>query len=131
MGLTDVLPPAWLVALVQIVIGSIAGSRFAGVTMHELRSTAFQALAWTVIVLAAAAGMAALGAYLFDVSYPGLLLALAPAGMPEMTIISYALGVETALVVTCQIFRLMLILTLAPLAFRAFAGPQPDDRDKT
>lgn len=131
MGLTDVLPPAWLVALVQIVIGSIAGSRFAGVTMHELRSTAFQALAWTVIVLAAATGMAALGAYLFDVSYPGLLLALAPAGMPEMTIISYALGVETALVVTCQIFRLMLILTLAPLAFRAFAGPQPDGQDKT
>lgn len=125
MGLTDVAPPYWLVALVQIVIGSIAGARFAGIDLQELRSTALQAILWTLIVLAAAGGAAAVGVALFGIDYPALLLALAPAGMAEMTIVSYALGIETAFVVTCQICRLMLVLTFAPIVFRFFAGPQP------
>jgi hypothetical protein len=45
-------------------------------------------------------------------------LAVAPGGMAEMTIISYALGIETAFVITSQICRSFFVLTVAPVLFR-------------
>jgi Transition state regulatory protein AbrB len=46
--------------------------------------------------------------------------------MAEMTIISYALGIETAFVVTSQVCRSFFVLTFAPILFRLLgirAGP--------
>jgi Transition state regulatory protein AbrB len=46
--------------------------------------------------------------------------------MTEMTIISYALGIETAFVVTSQVFRSFFVLTCAPLLFRPLGiAPTP------
>jgi uncharacterized protein len=117
-GLTQILPPGWLVAVVQVVIGAVAGARFAGIRWLELRNTVIQAVAWAVVLLATAIGAAALGAMLFERPFAALVLAVAPGGMAEMTIISYALGIETAFVVTSQICRSFFVLTLAPLFFR-------------
>jgi membrane AbrB-like protein len=116
--LTQILPPGWLVAGVQVVIGAVAGARFAGIRWLELRNTVIQAIAWAVVLLATAIGAAALGAMLFERPFAALLLAVAPGGMAEMTIISYALGIETAFVVTSQVCRSFFVLTLAPLFFR-------------
>jgi membrane AbrB-like protein len=117
-GLTQILPPGWLVAGVQVVIGAVAGARFAGIRWLELRNTVIQAIAWAAVLLATAIGAAALGAMLFERPFAALLLAVAPGGMAEMTIISYALGIETAFVVTSQVCRSFFVLTLAPLFFR-------------
>jgi uncharacterized protein len=117
-GLTQLLPPYWLVALVQVVIGAVAGARFAGIRWLELRNTVVQALIWACVLLATAIGAAALGAMLFARPFAALVLAVAPGGMAEMTIISYALGIETAFVVTSQICRSFFVLTMAPLLFR-------------
>jgi hypothetical protein len=70
------------------------------------------------VLLATAVGAAALGAMLFARPFAALVLAVAPGGMVEMTIISYALGIETAFVVTSQICRSFFVLTFAPLLFR-------------
>lgn len=47
-GLTQVLPPGWLVAAVQVVIGAVAGGGFAGIRWMELRNTVAQALIWSI-----------------------------------------------------------------------------------
>jgi hypothetical protein len=52
--------------------------------------------------------------------FAALVLALAPAGMAEMTVMAYALGIETAFVVTSQLCRVFFVLTFAPLFFRLF-----------
>jgi membrane AbrB-like protein len=119
-GLTQVLPPNWLVALVQVVIGAVAGARFAGIRWLELRNTVLQAIVWAAVLLLTAIGAAALGAMLFARPFAALVLAVAPGGMAEMTIISYALGIETAFVVTSQVCRSFLVLTMAPILFRLF-----------
>ena len=125
-GLTQLLPPNWLVALVQVVIGAVAGARFAGIRGLELRNTVLQAVLWACVLLATTVGAAALGATLFARPFAALLLALAPGGMTEMTIISYALGIETAFVVTSQVFRSFFVLTCAPLLFRPLGiAPTP------
>jgi uncharacterized protein len=119
-GLTHILPPNWLVALVQVVIGAVAGARFAGIRWLELRNTVLQAVLWAGVLLLTAVGAAALGAMLFARPFAALVLAVAPGGMAEMTIISYALGIETAFVVTSQVCRSFFVLTMAPLLFRLF-----------
>jgi membrane AbrB-like protein len=126
-GLTQILPPGWLVAVVQVVIGAVAGARFAGIRWLELRNTVFQATVWAAVLLATAMGAAALGAMVFSRPFAALVLAAAPGGMAEMTIISYALGIETAFVVTAQICRSFLVLTVTPVMFRllGIAPPTP------
>ena len=116
-GLTHAVPPGWLVALVQVVIGSVAGARFVGVQWAELRSTVLIGFAWAIILVAAALGTAYVSAAVFDREVEGMLLALAPGGMVEMTLITYALGIEVAFVVTCQVCRNIGTLMLAPPIF--------------
>jgi uncharacterized membrane protein AbrB (regulator of aidB expression) len=71
-----------------------------------------------VVLLATAMGAAGIGAMIFARPFAALMLAVAPGGMAEMTIISYALGIETAFVVTSQVCRSFFVLTMAPLLFR-------------
>ncbi|MCJ8143937.1 AbrB family transcriptional regulator [Ancylobacter sp. A5.8] len=126
-GFTTLSPPAWLVTLVQITIGSIAGSRFAGLKLAEFRSTIMYALVWavTLVVTAFLAAMACLG--LTEHTLAELALGFAPGGIVEMTIVAYAMSVEVAFVVTCQLSRITLVLMLAPVLFRLTGHKPPAD----
>jgi membrane AbrB-like protein len=127
IGLTHAAPPVWTVILVQIVIGAIAGARFAGVTWAELQTTVLLGLGWAAVLLAFTFGSAWLASFAFEQSFTTLLLALAPGGMVEMTVVVYAIGIDVALVITCQITRIFTVLSIAPLLSRFFRGPAPPD----
>jgi hypothetical protein len=118
LGLTQMLPPYWLVAVVQVVIGAVAGARFAGIRWLELRNTVVQAVLWSILLLLVAIAAAGVGVALFGRPFPAMILAVSPGGMTEMTIMSYALGIETAFVVTSQLCRIFFVITIAPLLFR-------------
>ena len=118
LGLTQMLPPNWMVAAVQVVIGAVAGARFAGIRWLELRNTVVQAVVWAGVLLLTVVGAAAIGVALFHRPFAAMILAVAPGGMTEMTIMSYALGIETAFVVTAQLCRIFFVITIAPVLFR-------------
>jgi len=118
LGLTQMLPPNWMVAAVQVVIGAVAGARFAGIRWLELRNTVVQAVLWSILLLLTAIAAAGVGVALFGRPFPAMILAVAPGGMTEMTIMSYALGIETAFVVTSQLCRIFFVITIAPVLFR-------------
>jgi uncharacterized protein len=117
-GLTQLPPPPWLVALVQVIIGCVAGSRFAGVQWDEIRTSVVQGLAWTAIMLLAALAAAVMCSTFVDASVPALLLAFAPGGIAEMTIVAFAMGVEVAFVVCCHVFRSIFLVAVAPALYR-------------
>ncbi len=120
IGLTESKPPYWLVAGMQVVIGCIAGSRFAGLTASEARTVVGQAAIWSVILIGAAAWTAEGLSLMFGRPTAALFLALAPGGFAEMVAISIAIGIETAFVVACQTVRLLLVLTIAPILLPIF-----------
>jgi membrane AbrB-like protein len=124
-GLSEAVPPAWLVALVQVVIGAVAGARFAEIRWNEFSSTVLAAVLWAAVLLAMATVTAAVGGWIFDRSAIGLLLALAPGGMVEMTVITYTLGIDVAFVVTCQVCRNFFVLAFAPLIYRRLPAKKP------
>jgi uncharacterized membrane protein AbrB (regulator of aidB expression) len=81
--------------------------------------------AWAAIMLVMAAVAAYFGAWLLDRPFEGVLLALAPGGMVEMSIITYALGIDVAFVVTCQLTRILFVLLITPVVFRVIGKPGP------
>ena len=128
LGLAEGGPPGWLVAFVQVVIGTVCGARFAGLGWTELRSTVLQGLAWAAFMLAAAFGMALVSSAFVAAPLPALLLAFTPGGFAEVTIMAYAAGIEVAFVVACHVFRMFFVLVLAPPGYRLakrIGGPPP------
>ena len=62
-----------------------------------------------------------------------LVLAFAPGGLAEMSLVALALGEDPAFVATHQVIRIIVILMLASNIFRWFVAPRlkqpPDDAD--
>lgn len=113
--MTQATPPTALVSAVQVVVGSIAGSRFVGIRWQEFGKLILLAAVWTILLLVFT-GLAAFGGiYLFDRDIESMLLALAPGGIVEMTVVAYAFGFETAFVIACQVCRVFSVLTFAPI----------------
>jgi membrane AbrB-like protein len=124
-GITQAAPPRWLVIFAQILIGSVAGARFAGLTWAELKTTVAIAVVWAVCLLATGAGIAALTARLIGTDLVSTILAFAPGGTAEMIIVTYALGGDVAFVATFQLLRIFLVLTFVPVLFHALIVPTP------
>ena len=113
--MTQATPPTALVSAVQVVVGSIAGSRFVGIRWQEFGKLILLAAVWSILLLVFT-GLAAFGGiYLFDRDIESMLLALAPGGIVEMTVVAYAFGFETAFVIACQVCRVFSVLTFAPI----------------
>ena len=124
-GLIGAAPPSWLVAFVQVLIGSVAGARFAGVTWADARRDMTAAMGWAVVMLGSTVVVAATAAPLLGMPFATMLLALAPGGVAEMIIISYALQADVAFVAFCQAMRVFLVLALAPAFFDLVARRRP------
>jgi membrane AbrB-like protein len=108
-GLTSSQPPTELVAAAQVVIGATIGCRFMGmplsrigrVVMHAFTiATAYVLARWTGLPLA------------------GLVLAFAPGGLAEMSLVALALSIDVALVASHHIARIVMVVFLAPAIFR-------------
>jgi membrane AbrB-like protein len=116
-GLTRASPPPWLIATVQVVLGAVVGTRFAGIKWAEAGHAVLIGTIWAIIMLSSAVLAAFVGTWMLDYSFEAMVLAMAPAGMVEMTLITLALGFDVAFVVTCQLCRVLFVLISTPALF--------------
>ena len=124
-GFTESQPPYLLTAAAQIVLGSAIGMRFAGTTPRSIASDAGHGAVATMIMLGVAILFAVGFARLTGQSFGALVLAFAPGGFAEMSLIALALSVDSAFVASHHLIRIILVVTLAPVIFRRFGGPPP------
>ncbi|MEQ8967743.1 MAG: AbrB family transcriptional regulator [Azospirillaceae bacterium] len=131
-GVTGGSPPGVLVAAAQVVVGAAIGARFADATPAALLRIAAVAAGLTVLLVAVALAFA-LGLHaVTGIPLAALILAYAPGGLAEMSLIALALDVDAAFVSTHHVVRIIVIVTLAPVVFgligrRAPAKQGPDD----
>ena len=116
-GATAARPPGVLVALAQVAIGASIGCRFVGIEWARIRRCALAALALTALMIGLTVAAALLLAGPTGAALPALVLAFAPGGLAEMSLVALALGVDVAFVSTHHIVRVVLIVAVAPLAF--------------
>jgi len=117
-GVIAVGPPRELVATAQVVIGSAIGARFAGTHPATIARIMVYAAGGTVVLLAATLGFAALAAAVTSFELPVLILAYAPGGLAEMSLIALALNAQASFVATHHIVRIVLVIGGAPVVFR-------------
>ncbi|WP_084164712.1 AbrB family transcriptional regulator [Skermanella stibiiresistens] len=119
-GLTSGKPPGVMIAAAQIVVGAALGSRFSGVRLSRIAHTLAVASGSTLMLLCVTTLFAVVLHWITDIPLPALVLAFAPGGLAEMSLVALALGVDAAFVSTHHIVRIVLIVSLVPVAFRLF-----------
>ncbi|MGO1120767.1 AbrB family transcriptional regulator [Rhodovibrionaceae bacterium A322] len=130
MGLTDAKPPFEIVAAAQVAVGAAIGARFSGTALSLVLKSLKQAVGATVILLAITLIFSLALSFLIDEQLEALILAFAPGGLAEMSLIAIALQADAAFVATHHIVRIFLIVILAPLTFKLLASRKQAAKDK-
>lgn len=117
-GLTHSRPPVWLVAAAQIVVGAMVGSRFDGVKPRVVGHALLLAAGATIVLLGFAALFGEAVERTIGIPFSAALLAFAPGGLAEMSLIALSLNIDAAYVSSHHIVRIFLIVLAAPAVFR-------------
>lgn len=116
-GWTDSYPPAVLVGAAQVVVGSFIGCRFVGTRIGTLLPIAGGAVLLTLVLMILCVLFAGGLHVATGLPFAELVLAFAPGGLKEMSLVALALGADAAFVSTHHIVRIVFVVILAPPAF--------------
>jgi membrane AbrB-like protein len=119
-GITGSKPPDALVAFAQIAIGAAIGGRFGGMALGHIARIAGHAVVSAVVMLVLTVSFSLALARLTGYPLPAVVLAFAPGGLAEMSLIALALSVDAAFVASHHIARIVMVVTIAPAFFKLF-----------
>lgn len=114
-GVVEGALPHWLVEAGLLVVGASIGSRFAGVPLRRLAGFGALTFGGTAILMAVAAALAALVSAATGLPLVALLLAYAPGGVAEMSLIALAIDADAGFVAVHHIVRIVLVMLCVPL----------------
>lgn len=113
-GIVEGTIPVWVQLPVYVVLGSMIGARFSGVSFADLRKAAFAGTAVTLVAgVVSILVSLAVSAWL-DIPLPAALIAFAPGGLETMAAMAVILNADPAYVATHHIVRLVFLSFLMP-----------------
>ncbi|MGG7567538.1 AbrB family transcriptional regulator [Rhodovulum sp. DZ06] len=124
-GLTGAAPPDWMLGVTQLAIGASLGGRFAGLTAGEFFRFAALAAANMVATMSVALAAAALLHGAVGQRTEAVILAYAPGGLAEMSLVAVSMQISVVYVTAHHVARLLLSVALARAAGRRIAPPRP------
>lgn len=104
-----------------LVMGTLIGSRFSGVTLQQLRQFMFAGLLTTALTVSIAVIAAVPLASFLGMPVAHVLVAFAPGGLETMIAMGAVLGANPGFVAACHVGRLLVLTILVP-AFLAKFG---------
>jgi hypothetical protein len=119
-GWVQGVPPGWLIALTQVVLGTGLGARFAGVDAAMLRRAGGLALINGAAVMGLAYGFALALHALVSEPVAAVFLAFAPGGLAEMSLIALSLNISAIYVTTHHVLRIAMAVFAAQIGLRWF-----------
>jgi membrane AbrB-like protein len=120
LGWSESRPPALLIGLAQVVIGSGVGARFAGVKLYTIVRVLLLSVGSTAVMVGLTAIFAIVLRNAADTSLEAVILAYAPGGLAEMSLVALALSIDSAFVASHHVLRIIMIVIVAPTLFRRF-----------
>ncbi|PZR00716.1 MAG: aminopeptidase [Cereibacter sphaeroides] len=114
-GLTQTVPPGWMVTLTQLVVGASLGARFAGLPHRTLWLALRLAILNSVASLALAVVFALVLARVVAEPVQAVFLAYAPGGIAEMSLIALSLQISVVYVSAHHVARIVLSVLIAQL----------------
>ncbi|MDO1581087.1 AbrB family transcriptional regulator [Rhizobium oryzicola] len=119
-GLVSGVIPLWIQTPVYIAIGAMIGTRFAGVSLRDIRKALVAGALVTVLVAAISAAIAAFMAQLTGVPLGATMIAFAPGGLETMAAMAVIMRADPTYVGTHHILRLIFLSFLMPFVIRRF-----------
>jgi len=116
LGLVEGVPPGWLIAVTQVILGTGLGARFTGADPAALRRAASLALVNGAFALLLALAFALILHALVGEPVAAVFLAFAPGGLAEMSLVALSLQISVIYVTAHHVLRIVLAVTLARLA---------------
>ena len=98
-----------------LIMGTLIGTRFSGITINQLRNLFFAGLATTLISVLLAVLAAIPISYYLIMQPEHVLVAFAPGGLETMIAMGAVLGANPSFVAACHVGRLLLLPILVPL----------------
>ncbi|MFC5584192.1 AbrB family transcriptional regulator [Nitratireductor kimnyeongensis] len=109
-GLSTFKPPWELVAVAQLVLGSVIGCRFAGSRTRDILQIFLVSLGSCFLMILLSCAFAFGVSHLTQYTLTELLLAYSPGGLAEMGVLALALQLDVALVSTHHVLRIFLVV---------------------
>ena len=119
-GLLQHRAPAEAIWAAQFFIGMSVGMKYTGITMTEVRRDVVAGLGFCVILIVLTLIFVE-AVYGFGLA-PGMdaLLAFAPGGQAELTVLALIVGADVAFVIAHHVLRIFVVILGAPLFARFF-----------
>ncbi|WP_299588107.1 AbrB family transcriptional regulator [uncultured Tateyamaria sp.] len=123
-GLLHHRPPAEAIWAAQFFIGMTVGVKYTGITMTEVRRDLVAGLGFCGILIVLTLIFVEL-VYTTGLA-PGMeaLLAFAPGGQAELTVLALIVGADVAFVIAHHVLRIFVVILGAPLFARLFNQPR-------
>lgn len=111
-------PPAEAIWAAQFFIGMTIGAKYAGITLREVRHDLAAGFGFCGLLIVLTLAVVEF-VYMLGLA-PGMeaLLAFAPGGQAEMTVLALIVGADAAFVVAHHLLRLFVVILGAPVAAR-------------
>ena len=120
-GLLENRPPAEAIWLAQFFIGMTIGAKYAGITLNEVRRDITASFGFCLILIALTLVFVGVIHALALAPDMEALLAFAPGGQAELTVLALIVGADMAFVVSHHIVRMFVVILGAPLVRKLFA----------
>ena len=101
--------PDWLAQGSLILMGSLIGTRFSGMSWQELRNSLLAGLSIVVLTSGLAVVFAIPAAQLSGLPIIDVMLGFAPGGLETMIIVAAAMGADPSFVAAAHVFRLLIL----------------------
>lgn len=123
VGLLHHRPPAEAIWAAQFFIGMTVGVKYTGITMTEVRRDLVAGLGFCIILILLTLIFVEF-VYVLELA-PGMeaLLAFAPGGQAELTVLALIVGADVAFVIAHHVLRIFVVILGAPLFARLFKDP--------
>ena len=121
-GLTDVGPPAWLVALAQVFVGAGLGARFRGFGGREMSRVVILAVVSVTMMLVLDILIVVLLRPFLDIPFEVMFISFAPGGVTETALIALSLHANPVFVTSLHVFRIIITVVIGAVAARKMAG---------
>tara|TARA_A100001011_G_scaffold398214_1_gene501814 strand:+ start:982 stop:1986 length:1005 start_codon:yes stop_codon:yes gene_type:complete len=118
LELTPGIVPEYIAILAFIILGSLIGSRFTGISLKTFKSCIIKGGSFTVLSLIISLVGAFVISNLTDFKLIEVLIALAPGGLETMVVMGQLVGVDPAFIAFHHLARLFLLLLILSIMIK-------------
>jgi len=118
VDLTPGVLPAHIALPCFMIMGTLIGTRFSGISVSQLKAALFAGLTITIVSILLAVIAALPIAYILGMPAEHILVAFAPGGLETMIAMGAVLGANPSFVAACHIGRLLMLPVFVPFLLR-------------